>query len=96
MARIEVMRPDEVAQPADRIDYAPRPDLGGDAHLILIENGKARARDLLQLLADELRSRFPISSVEVFSKASAGKPIDPEEAIEMAARAHLVITGVGD
>lgn len=96
MAEITVMRPDEAAQPAEKIDYAPRRELKRGAHLILIENGKPRARDLLQLVADELHSRFPILSIEVFSKASAGKPIDPEEAKEMAARAHLIITGVGD
>ena len=50
----------------------------------------------MQFVASELRERQAIASVEVFSKQSAGKPIEAEEAKEMAARAHLVITGVGD
>jgi hypothetical protein len=48
------------------------------------------------MVAEELQGRYPISTVEVFSKASASRPIDPEEAKVMAARAHLVITGLGD
>jgi hypothetical protein len=96
MAIITVMRPDEVAQPAGNVAYAPRRELDDGAHLILIENGKPRARDLMQMVAEELQGRYPISTVEVFSKASASRPIDPEEAKVMAARAHLVITGLGD
>ncbi len=96
MAKITVLRPDETADSASAVAYAARGPVPDDAHLILIENGKARARDLMQFVAAELQRRFPISTVEVFSKASAAKPIEAEEAKEMAARAHLVITGVGD
>lgn len=96
MAVITVLRPDEEPQPAARVDYATRRPVAPGARLILIENGKPRARDLMQLVAAELRARYPIAAVEVFSKPAASKPIEPEEAKEMAARAHLVITGVGD
>ena len=50
----------------------------------------------MQMVATELQDRHPIATVEVFSKPSAAKPIEADEAKEMAARAHLVITGVGD
>lgn len=97
MADITVLRPDEEPAPAAFVDYAKRHDLPEEgAHVILIENGKPRARDLMQFVAGELRERQSIASVEVFSKPSAGKPIEAVEAKEMAARAHLVITGVGD
>jgi hypothetical protein len=96
MSVITVLRPDQDAQPAARVAYARRGGVEADAHLILIENGKPHARDLMQFVAAELENRFPIGSVEVFSKPSAAKPIEPDEAKEMAARAHLVITGVGD
>lgn len=97
MADITVLRPDEEPAPAASVDYARRVDLPEEgAHVILIENGKPRARDLMQFVADELRQRHAIASVEVFSKPSAAKPIEALEAKEMAARAHLVITGVGD
>ncbi len=96
MATITVLRPDEPPQPAGRIAYAERDRLPSDAHLILIENGKPRARDLMLYVSEGVKQRLPITTVEVFSKPSAAKPIEPDEAKEMVARAHLVITGVGD
>ncbi len=96
MADIVVLRPDEEPQAAVSVAYAPRGAVPEDAHVVLIENGKPRARDLMQFVANELQERYPIATVEIFSKASAGKPIEADEAKEMAARAHLVITGVGD
>ena len=96
MAQIAVLRPDQEAAPEGAVPYARRADLPEDAHLILIENGKPRARDLMQYVAAELQRRYPIATVEVFSKAAASQPIEADEAKEMAARAHLVITGVGD
>lgn len=97
MAKLKVLRPDTVtACPRARVTFAPRRPLEEGAHLILIENGKPRARDLLLLIAAELQNRYPISSVEVFSKPSAARPIEADEARDMAARAHLVVTGLGD
>ncbi len=97
MADITILRPDEEPAPAGAVEYAKRGDIpAAGAYVILIENGKPRARDLMQFVAEELRSRQAIAGVEVFSKPSAGKPIEAVEAKEMAARAHLVITGVGD
>ena len=96
MTQITVLRPDQAAEPADAVAFAARRPIPEDAHLILIENGKPRARDLMQFVAAELQQRYPISTVEVFSKTSAAKPIEADEAKEMAARAHLIITGVGD
>lgn len=96
MAAITVLRPDEPQPPPSRIAYATRGALPAEAHLILIENGKPRARDLMLYVAEGMRQLLPIATVEVHSKPSTSQPIDPDEAKEMAARAHLVITGVGD
>ena len=96
MAAVTVLRPDIEAEPVAFVGYADRRPVEEGSRLILIENGKPRARDLMQMVASRLQQRFPIAEVEVFSKPSAGKPIEAEEAKEMAARAHLVITGVGD
>ncbi len=96
MAEIIVHRPDVRAQPPAAVEYARRSPLPAGAVLTLIENGKPRARDLMQLVASELQERVPIARVEVFSKSSAGKPIDAEDAKAIAAGSHLVITGVGD
>jgi len=43
-----------------------------------------------------LRDYLPIREIIVHSKSSAGKPIDADEAEMLAARAHLIISGLGD
>jgi len=77
---------------------APRITLDTTEPLVLglIDNRKPNANRLLRLVAQELGARLPISGVEVLSKPASSRPIEPHEAVEMAARAHLVITGVGD
>ena len=96
MTEIIVHRPDVHAKAAAEVKYARRTAVPEGAVLTLIENGKPNARDVMQFVAAGLRQRFPISEVDIFSKPSAGKPIDPDEAKVIAARSHMVITGIGD
>ena len=51
---------------------------------------------ILEILADELGQRLGDCEVVLMQKKGAGNPMPPEMATDMAARAHLVITGVGD
>ena len=97
MATITVVRPDHVSE-VNGVAMAPRPARSGaePLHLTLVENGKPNARTLLRHVAGELRSRLPLATVDVHSKPSAGKPIDADTADMLAARSHLVISGVGD
>ncbi|MDE0652934.1 MAG: hypothetical protein OXI26_04740 [bacterium] len=97
MATITVVRPDHVSE-VSGVGRAPRQVLSGTdrLHLTLVENGKPNARALLGYVADELRSRLPLAAVDVHSKPAAGKPIDADVADMLAARSHLVISGVGD
>ena len=97
MAAITVVRPDHVAE-VSGTSRAQRQARGTaePLRLTLIENGKPNARALLGHVADELRSRLPLAAVDVHSKPAAGKPIDADTADMLAARSHLVISGVGD
>jgi len=95
MATIVVLRPDEPAPPPAAVHPAPRtrveqPVIG------LVDNGKPHARELLELLAAELHERLGRGDVELLRKKSAAYTITPEQARDMAARAHIVVTGVGD
>jgi len=96
MAEIELLLPTKAESKPPATELAAREPVADGAVLTLVENGKPHARQLLQLIAEELRARLPIAKVEVFSKPSAAKPIDPGEARALAARSRLVITGVGD
>jgi hypothetical protein len=96
MATITVLRPDQPAPPAPPAELAPRRAARDGAVLALIENGKPHARDLLQMVAAELRGPLGLADVLTFSKPSASRPIAEDEARMLAARSHLVVTGVGD
>lgn len=96
MATITVLAPDYEAARTKSVELATRRDVNEGAVLTLIENGKPNAKALLSLVADELRDRLPLVRVDIHSKPSAGKPIDADEAEMLAARSHLVITGLGD
>lgn len=96
MATITVYRPEVATEQAAPIARAARGALPVDPVLLLISNGKPRARELLERIAAELRTRLPVGQVDVHAKPSAAKPIDADEARNMAARAHLVVSGLGD
>jgi hypothetical protein len=93
---IRVHRPVVDSEPATPVDLAPRAPVADGARLLLVDNGKPRAWNLLEMLGEELRRLVPIGSVELVSKPSAASPLDDEEAAEIAKRADLVIAGLGD
>ena len=97
MATVTLVRPDHIPEVRD-VARAPRRARGTSdpLQLTLIENGKPNARTLLGHVAGELRSRLPLATVDIHSKPAAGKPIDADIADMLAARSHLVISGVGD
>jgi hypothetical protein len=94
--KITVIRPDLPAPALDALELAPRRALPDHPVIGLVDNGKPHARELLELLAAEIRSRVGDGEVVLLRKPSAAYPISVEQASDMAARAHLVITGVGD
>jgi hypothetical protein len=97
MTRITVLRPDTDAPPAATVELAPRAELPERPVVGLVANGKPLSRELLTMLAEELGARLGRKlELELFSKPSAAYPIGDDEATMLAARSHLVITGLGD
>src|SRR5690348_17141302 len=97
MSRITVLRPDLVDPPRAALTLAPRSEPPEQVVIGMISNGKPLAAELLDALAQELRKRLQRDVVtEVIRKPSAGSPVSAVQADGMAARAHFVITGVGD
>lgn len=92
--RVHVPVVEEV--PADPVTLAERGALGPGARLLLVDNGKPKAKDLLLHLAEQLRDRLPIDSVEVESKPSAAAPLDEDRVAALAGRVDLVVSGLGD
>lgn len=82
--------------PSDDLRMAERRALPPGARLTLIDNGKPKARELMQLIADRLRPRTGIDTIEVYAKGSASRVIDDAEVSALAARSDAVIAGLGD
>ena len=97
MSEIIVLRPDEAPSPPAAVMLAPRRPLPHRPVIGLIANGKPAAPRLLACLAREVATRLgrPVD-IELLDKSSAIVPVEDYEAVRMAARAHVVITGVGD
>lgn len=96
MSTITVYRPDVEDPPIEPVRLAPRGELPENATLLLVDNGKAKAKNLLLHLAEELKQRMSIGAVEVVSKPGAGYVIEDEQVAELAPRVDLVIAGLGD
>lgn len=93
---ITVLRPDVEEAPVAPVALAPRRHTDANSRVVLIDNGKPKAKELLTFIAEELRTRVPLGEIELISKGAASYPLPPERTAEIAARADLVITGLGD
>jgi hypothetical protein len=96
MTTITVLSPQYEAAGPPEVRMAARSMPVTPVVITVIENSKPHAKELLSYVAEGLRERLPVSDIVVHSKAAAGKPIDADEAEMLAARSHLVISGLGD
>jgi hypothetical protein len=96
MAYIDVLSPVTEANALPKVSLAPRGELPDRIHLALIDNGKPKASEILELMAEALTEWLPIDEVEVFSKHTAAFPIAWSDAQDIAERADLAIAAIGD
>ena len=96
MATITILKPDYEEAAPDTVVMAARRMPTEPVTVTVIENAKPNAKALLSYVAEGLRERLPIADVVVHSKSAAGQPIDADDAEMLAARSHLVISGLGD
>ncbi len=97
MATVQLVSPTLPEDPpVAGLRLAPRRPLGPDTRLTLIDNGKPRARELLQMIAEGLRQRSGLHSVQIVSKGSASRVLDDAEVASLAASSDAVIAGLGD
>ena len=96
MSMTRVYRPDLGVRDEATFDLAPRGVHPDGAHLLIVDNAKPRAKALMVRIADRVRDHLRVAEVEVYTKISAGKALDADETRMLAARSHLVISGLGD
>ena len=96
MTMITVLNPEYEEDKIRHVSMATRENSFEIATIAVIDNSKPHAKELLTYVAEGLRDYLPVEEIIVHSKSSAGKPIDADEAEMLAARAHLIISGLGD
>ncbi|MBU98401.1 MAG: hypothetical protein CL429_04835 [Acidimicrobiaceae bacterium] len=96
MTTINVLNPEFEARGPSEVFMAARSIPDKPVVITVIDNSKPHAKELMTYIAEGLSDRLPISDIVVHSKSAAGKPIDADEAEMLAARSHLVISGLGD
>ena len=96
MSLITILSPEFEADAPELVPMAARTVPTDPVTITIIDNAKPRAKELLGYIAEGLRDRLPVADVVVHSKSAAGKPIDADVAEMLAARSHLVISGLGD
>jgi hypothetical protein len=96
MSTLTLVRPDHETGRVATIVPAPRSLPSGDLSVVIVDNGKPKARELMGLLVDQLGLEFEVASVRVVSKPAATATLTPEQAREIAAGTDLVLAGLGD
>ena len=96
MSSVTVLSPVYEEARVDEVPMAPRKMPAEPVVIGVIDNAKNNAKELLTYLAEGLRDRLPVADIVVHSKSAAGKPIDADDAETLAARSHLIISGLGD
>jgi len=85
-----------VAQPAQAIDFAPRPQALAGKRVALIENTKFNSDRLLEKIGDILKKEQGIASFKIFHKHNSSVPAHKEVIDEVKAGYDVMVAGVGD
>lgn len=96
MSSVTVLSPVYEEARVEQVAMAPRRTPTDPVVIGVIDNAKNNAKVLLTYVAEGLRDRLPVADIVVHSKSAAGKPIDADDAEMLAARSHLIISGLGD
>ena len=98
MAELVVVRPDRVVAPAPHTSLAPRARPKPGDVLVIVDNGKPNAGELLAAFARRLIDLLGLdpADVQVERKPAAGQPITEDRARALGERATIAITGLGD
>ena len=74
---------------------APRLDSLENKRLGLIDDAKDGAQVLLEEIAEVLKERYGVASVNYHRKPSASKPVDPEALRDMTRDCDYIIVAIG-
>lgn len=80
----------------DGAEMAPRRPFREGARIVLIDNGKPKAKELLTYIAEAVSEQHGRASVELYSKRAASEVLADAVAQDIASRSDFVLVGLGD
>lgn len=95
MGSIRIYAPDGVAGPA-QTNLASIPDSLGGRRIVVLDNGKPGAEELLTGIAEQLRDRTGGVFAGLRRKGSAATPCEDPLLDRIVGEADLVLTGTAD
>ena len=85
-----------VEQPAQAVDFAPRPKALAGKRVALIENTKYNSDKLLQRIGEILKAEYGASETRMFRKHNSSVPAHEEIIQEVRKTCDAIVAGVGD
>ena len=85
-----------VEQPAQAVDFAPRPKALAGKRVALIENTKYNSDKLLERIGNILTTEHGVASFKIFHKHNSSVPAHKEVIDEVKAGYDVMVAGVGD
>lgn len=96
MPTIDLVLPTVTRPRASSLVLAPRPANNAPLRLLLVDNGKPRASEILRFLAEAMADDLQVVAVNRHVKTSASVVLSAEEAADLAERNDVALTGLGD
>lgn len=93
---IEIVVPELDTAERNPFVPAPRGSTRDTMSLVIINNGRPRASEMLEELATLVAEYSSVSEFEVITKVSSSRPLSIESVTEISTRFDLAIAGVGD
>ena len=95
MARIQIVAPDAPLEAAEKLEANRKIGKTG-IRLGLLDNTKANADHLLNLIVEGVKKEFNVESVVYKRKAASSRPATDKILDELAEEADLVISAMAD
>ena len=94
MGKIFIVVPDAPVE--ETAQLKPSRKLSGGIRLGVLDNSKANADHLLQLIIDGVKKEYKVDSVVIKRKPASSRPATAEMLDELAKEADLVISAMAD
>ena len=95
MARIHIVAPDAPLEAGEKLESSRKIGVGG-IRLGVLDNSKANADHLLNLIVEGVKKEFKVESVVYKRKPASSRPATDEILDELAKEADLVVSAMAD